>query len=207
MLCRQREILTCKNEHPSRPVKSGTSSHSDLGLLAVVDPAKYSAIEILRDGRRVEIRAVTPDDRGGLVEAVGRASAESLYRRFFAVRRNFSEQELTFFSDVDFVRHTALIAVVEEGGRPVVVGGGRYVVVESRRAEVAFAIVDQFQGQGLGAALMRHLAALARAAGLKELIAEVLPENTPMLKVFKKSALPMSTRRESGVVHVTLQLS
>jgi RimJ/RimL family protein N-acetyltransferase len=173
----------------------------------VVDPAKYSAIETLRDGRRVEIRAVKPDDRGKLVEAVGRASAESLYRRFFAVRRNFSEQELTFFSDVDFVRHAALIAVVEEGGRPVVAGGGRYVVVESRRAEVAFAIVDQFQRQGLGAALMRHLTALARAAGLKELIAEVLPENTPMLKVFKKSGLRMSTRRESGVVHVTLELS
>jgi RimJ/RimL family protein N-acetyltransferase len=54
--------------------------------------------------------------------------------------------------------------------------------------------------------LMRHIAALARQAALRELVAEVLPENTPMLKVMEKSGLPMTTKRESGVVHVTLAL-
>ena len=86
------------------------------------------------------------------------------------------------------------------------VGGGRYIVLQSGQAEVAFAVVDQYQGQGIGAALMRHLAVIAREAGLKELIAEVLPENTPMLKVLKNSGLRLSTKREPGVVHVTLQL-
>ena len=171
------------------------------------DAAAYSAIETLRDGRRVEIRALRPDDRSGLEEAVGRSSAESLYRRFFAVRRNFSESEVAFFLNVDFVSHVALVAIADEGGRPATVGGGRYVVVQPERAEVAFGVVDQYQGQGIGAALMRHLVALARQAGLKQLIAEVLPQNTPMLKVFAKSGLPMTTTRESGVVHVTLQLS
>ena len=171
------------------------------------DAARHSAIETLRDGRRVEIRALRPDDREGLEEAVGRSSAESLYRRFFAVKRNFSEWEVAFFLNVDFVSHVALVAVVDEGGRPVIMGGGRYIVVQPGQAEVAFAVVDQYQGQGIGAALMRHLVALAREAGLKELIAEVLPENTPMLKVFTKSGLPMTTKREPGVVHVTLPLS
>ena len=172
------------------------------------DAPRYSAIETLRDGRRVEIRALRPDDRSGLEEAVGRSSAaESLYRRFFAVRRSFSESEVAFFLNVDFVSHVALVAVADEGGRPVIIGGGRYIVVQPGQAEVAFGVVDQYQGQGIGAALMRHLIALAREAGLKELIAEVLPENTPMLKVFKKSGLPMTTTREPGVVHVTLRLS
>jgi ribosomal protein S18 acetylase RimI-like enzyme len=71
---------------------------------------------------------------------------------------------------------------------------------------VAFAIVDEYQGQGFGAALLRHLAAIARSAGLRELIAEVLSENAPMLKVFDRSGLCLSTKRESGVVHVTLRL-
>lgn len=171
------------------------------------DAARHSAIEALRDGRRVEIRALRPDDRVGLEEAVGRSSAESLHRRFFAVKRSFSEREVAYFLDVDFVSHVALVAVVDEGGQPVIIGGGRYIVVQPGQAEVAFAVVDQYQGQGIGAALMRHLVALAREAGLKELIAEVLPENTPMLKVFTKSGLPMTTKREPGVVHVTLPLS
>ena len=172
----------------------------------MAEAAKYSAIEALRDGRNVEIRALRPDDRSELGEAVGRSSAETLYRRFFAVRRSFTEQEIAFFLNVDFVNHVALVAVVDEGGRPMVVGGGRYIVLQPGQAEVAFAVVDQYQGQGIGAALMRHLAAIAREAGLKELIAEVLPENTPMLKVFKNSGLRLSTKREPGVVHVTLQL-
>ena len=80
------------------------------------------------------------------------------------------------------------------------------VPLQSGKAEVAFAVIDQYQGQGIGAALMRHLAEIARAAGLKELIAEVLPENTPMLKVFEKSGLRLSTKREPQVVHVVLEL-
>jgi RimJ/RimL family protein N-acetyltransferase len=51
------------------------------------------------------------------------------------------------------------------------------------------------------------LTAIARVAGLKALIAEVLAENAPMLKVFEKCGLPMSTQREHGIVHVTLHLS
>ena len=167
--------------------------------------AKFSSVESLRDGRRVEIRALRHEDRNGLEEAVSRASAESLRRRFFSVRRHFSEQEMEFFSDIDFVSHVALVVVAEEGGG-VIVGGARYILVEPGRAEVAFALIDEYQGQGIGAALIRHLAAIARDAGLKELIAEVLPENTAMLKVFKKSGLHPTTRREAGIMHVTLRL-
>jgi ribosomal protein S18 acetylase RimI-like enzyme len=78
--------------------------------------------------------------------------------------------------------------------------------VQPGKAEVAFAVVDQYQGQGIGAALMRHLAAIARGAGLEELIAEVLPDNIPMLKVFEKSGFRLSTKREPQVVHVVLRL-
>ena len=53
---------------------------------------------------------------------------------------------------------------------------------------------------------MRHLAGIAREAGLKELTAEVLPDNISMLKVFEKSGLRLSTQCESQVVHVSLQL-
>jgi RimJ/RimL family protein N-acetyltransferase len=122
------------------------------------------------------------------------------------VRHSFTERELAFFLDIDFIDHVALVAVVEEGGRPMIVGTGRYIIVQPGKAEVAFAVVDQNQGQGIGAALMRHLAAVARSAGLHELIAEVLSDNTPMLRVFEKCGFGLSTKRESGVVHVALRL-
>jgi RimJ/RimL family protein N-acetyltransferase len=175
-------------------------------LPAMSELAKYSEVEALRDGRRVDIRALRPEDRDNLLAAVGRIGTDSLYRRFFAVKREFSEKETQFFVNVDFVNHVALIALVEEDGKPVIVGGSRYIVVNPGQAEVAFAVVDKYHGQGIGTILMRHLVAIARRAGLRELIADVLPDNRQMLKVFEKSGLPMSTKRESGSLHITLKL-
>ena len=170
------------------------------------ETADYSAVELMRDGRRVEIRALRPDDRAELLAAIGRASTQSLFRRFFAAKRGFTDQEIEFFLHVDFINHVALVAVMELDGRPAIVGGGRYIVLQPGKAEVAFAVIDRYQGQGIGTALMHQLAEIARAAGLRELIAEMLPENIPMLKVFEKSGLRLSTKREAQVVHVVLEL-
>ena len=176
------------------------------GEPSMSEAAKHLAIEALRDGRRIEIRALRPEDRDGMLAAFRRASAQSLHRRFFSARSDFTDKEIAFFLNVDFVVHVALVAVAKEDGESGIVGGGRYFVVEPGQAEIAFAVIDQYQGQGIGAALMRHLVALAREAGLKELIAEVLPENVPMLQVLKKSGLPMMIKPVAEVVHVTLQL-
>jgi RimJ/RimL family protein N-acetyltransferase len=167
----------------------------------------YAISELLRDGRRVTIRALRPDDEAGLTEAVEGLSAASLHRRFFAVKRNFSDREKEFFLHVDFVNHVALVAEIADGSAARIVGGARYIVGSPGSAEVAFAIVDEFQGQGLGTLLMRHLLTLARSGGLNTLVAEVLAENAAMLKVFEKSGVEMQTRRDAGVVHVQMKIS
>ncbi|GEP53355.1 GNAT family N-acetyltransferase [Reyranella soli] len=171
-----------------------------------MDAATYAATERLRDGASLEVRALRPDDRAAMLESIGRFSNEALHRRFFAPKRNFSEREIDFFLNVDFESHVALVAVLAEGGRPVIVGGSRYVVCRPGCAEVAFAIDDPHQKRGIATHLIAHLIRIARAAALKEFVAEVLPENMPMLKVFERCGLAMTTRRDRGVVHVTLAL-
>jgi GNAT superfamily N-acetyltransferase len=165
----------------------------------------FSSIEPLRDGRRVEIRALRPADLPDLMAAVGRISAGSMSRRFFGAKRHFSEKEKDYFVHVDFVTHVALVAVDEQGSGPIV-AGGRYVVVRPGWAELAFAVVDDCQSLGLGTLLMRHLTAIARRAGLREFVAEVLAENEPMLHVFARSGLSLVARRDGAVIHLTLQL-
>ena len=171
-----------------------------------METSHYSAGERLRNGQQIEIRALRPQDRNDLIAAVSRTSSESLYRRFFAVRRQFTETEESFYLNIDFVSHVALVALAEENGQPTIIGGGRYVVDEPGRAEVAFTVVDKYQGQGVGAALLRHLAVIARQAGLRELVAYVLADNKAMLKVFEKSGLKYSTKRESNTINVALGL-
>jgi RimJ/RimL family protein N-acetyltransferase len=169
--------------------------------------ASYSTSEVLRNGRCIEIRALRLEDKDDLLAAVRRAGSQSMFRRFFAAKRDFSNQEVAFFLNINFVTHVALIAVAEEGGRPAIVGGGRYIISDPGKAEVAFVIIDEYQGQGIGSILLRHLTAIARNADVKEFTAEILPENRPMLKVFEKSGLDFTTTREPGVVHMVLRLS
>ena len=128
--------------------------------------ASFSVTEPLRDGRQIEIRAIRPSDRDELLAASDRTSDQSLYRRFFGVRRAFSEQEVSAFVNVDFVHEVALVAVMREIERDLVAGGGRYIVVRPGTAEVAFTVVDEFQRQGIASALLRHLVVLARGSGI-----------------------------------------
>jgi len=168
--------------------------------------AEYAAVEHLRDGRPIEIRALRPDDGPGMLAAIGRTSTQSLQRRFFAPKKGFSEREMAFFLNIDFENHVALVAEIAEEGHPVIIGGGRYVVSGPGQAEIAFVVIDPYQGQGIGTILMRHLALLARDAGLKELIAEVLPENTAMLTVFRKFGFLSGPQHAPQVAHLTLKL-
>jgi RimJ/RimL family protein N-acetyltransferase len=172
----------------------------------MAEAADYSAADRLRDGRPVQIRALRPDDRADMLVAIGRTSAQSLQRRFFAPKKGFSEREMASFLDIDFESHVALVAEIDEDGQPAIVGGGRYIVVQPGQAEVAFIVVDAYQGRGIGPILMRHLAILARDADLRELVAEVLPENRAMLKLFNKFGFRIDPKGSHQVIHLTLQL-
>jgi RimJ/RimL family protein N-acetyltransferase len=170
-------------------------------------PATYSARERLRDGRSIHIRALRPDDESDMLAAVDQTNAESLRRRFFVTKRKFSEQEKAFFLHVDFVNHVALVAVVDDGDQRPIVGGCRYIVTEPGKAEVAFVVIDAYQGQGIGTMLTRHLTGVARAAGLKQLVADVLPENTAMRDVLRKCGFEASPSNDPQVIHLILMLA
>lgn len=171
------------------------------------DLASYIAHEHLRDGSAVEIRALRPEDEAAMLAALEQASAQSLQRRFFVMKRHFSDKERAFFMNVDFKNHVGLVVLVAGAGRETIVGGGRYIVFEPGRAEMAFMVVDPWQGRGIGSILMRHLLTIATEAGLKELMAEVLPENAAMLNVFRRFGFKPTSRRDPQIVHLALQLA
>jgi ribosomal protein S18 acetylase RimI-like enzyme len=173
----------------------------------MTDPGTYTAAEHLRDGRRIEIRALHKDDREDMLAAVGRTSGASLQRRFFGIKRGFSEAETAFFMDIDFDKHVALVALLEEDQRPAIVGGGRYVLVRDGEAELAFLVIDAYQRQGIGRLLMKHLIMIAQARGLRALTAEVLPENAAMLRLFKDFGFQTLPQPDFSAVHLVRELA
>jgi GNAT superfamily N-acetyltransferase len=168
--------------------------------------AKYSATEHLRDGSPVEIRALRPTDEDDMLTALEQTGAQSLQRRFFTMKRHFSDKERAFFMDVDFSDHVALVVLAEQAGRQIIVGGGRYVVFEPGRAEMAFVVIDAWQGRGVGSILMDHLRTIAGNVGLHELTAEVLPENRAMLAVFAKFGFKPIAPCDPQTIHLVLRL-
>lgn len=171
------------------------------------DIINYTAHECLNDGSRIEIRALRREDEADMLAALGKTSARSLQRRFFVMKRHFSEKERTFFMDVDFRNHVAIVALIDQSGRKVIIGGGRYIVFEPGRAEMAFVVVDTWQGRGAGSILMRHLVKIASDAGLQELTAEVLSENAAMIKVFGKFGFSPTRRGDSQILHLVRKLA
>jgi len=160
----------------------------------------------LRDGRSIVIRGIRPDDKSLLLDGLHRLSDESAYFRFFRPKHELSEQELAYFTEVDFERHVALVAVL--GERPV--GVARYVVAQSRppvTAEMAFTVDDAYHGLGIATAMLHELVRIARERGVDELRAMVLPDNRKMLDVFAHAGLPHTAELAEGTVEVRFPLA
>ncbi len=175
------------------------------------DSTDYIFEDTLLDGRTIAIRAIDPDDRMNLQDIWQHLSEQSKYYRFFVPKKELSDRELTYYTEVDFSNHVALLAVIIDSGVQVPVGVGRYIVAsESGQppcAEVALTVEDDFQGLGIGTLLLKHLADIARAKGIEEFRAFVLSENRKMFEVFEHSGLPMKRSTGlSGVSEIRLAL-
>jgi GNAT superfamily N-acetyltransferase len=134
-----------------------------------------------------------------------------MYSRFLSHRKIVSDKELWQVINADFERNVALLATIGSGEDEIVIGGATYFGVDAqpgaRSAEMAFTVEEDYQGFGIGACLMRHLIGIARENGMTRLEAYVLARNLPMLKVFKRSGLPVTTQQKGDVVHLAMELT
>lgn len=170
----------------------------------------YARSETLRNGLVVTIRALHTDDRERIATAVRQLDRESIYTRLFSYRTELTEAGLDRIMRFDPEREVVLVVTLGSGPDEVIVGSGRYVVAGAdggpRTAEVAFMVEEDYQGLGIAGRVLMHLAGIGRAKGVASFEAEILAENNAMLAVFARSGLPMTKRREGGVVHVSLSL-
>ena len=164
----------------------------------------------LSDGCRVVLRPIRPEDRELLLRGFERLSPESRYRRFMTSKKTLSDAELRYFTEVDGVDHFAIVAGRR---RPLLgdeaIGVGRFVRLRDRPdvAEPAITVVDDYQGKGLGFALLQRLSAAARERDVKWFRSEILAENVAIKSLFE--SMSEGTIYEPGgdgvtVVHVPI---
>lgn len=170
------------------------------------DASGYIAQERLRDGTSLRIRAIRPDDKARLQEHFENLSERSVYHRFFGHKRSLNEADLHQLTELDFTNHVGLVATLDEDGPERFIGVGRYLRTGNSPAEVAFAVLDKYQGRGIGTVLLHHLARIARHNGIRRFAAFVMGDNSQMLEVFANSGYRTHDSYEGGTVKVSLEL-
>lgn len=164
---------------------------------------------VIRDGRQVAIRSITPDDASRLVELFYRLSDITRRLRFHSMRQNVSleeiEEEAERLSDLDPANQAALLATVEEEGEEQIVAVARLARSENpTEAESAIVVRDDYQRQGLGTHMLKLLVQVALSMNIERLTAWVMAENLHMLRIIQKSGLNVLAETRYGETYISV---
>jgi acetyltransferase len=175
-------------------------------------PAEYSRRWVMRDGTSVLIRPIRPEDEPMMVQFHQTLSEQSVYFRYFhmlQLNQRIAHERLTRICFIDYDREMALVAEREDpqtGSREIVAVGRMTKLHGVNEAEIAFIVSDAYQNRGLGSQLVRMLLDVARQEKLERLLADILPENRAMQRVFKNLGFRLRHSLEDEVVKAEITL-
>lgn len=156
-----------------------------------------------RTGLRIFLRPVKIADEPLLREFFYSLSDESMYQRFLSARKDIPHDVLQDFVAVDYTEKMMILAILEKDARTCVCGLGQYGLNrDMHTADVALAVRDDCQNQGVAAELLSYLTYLAKRQGLLGFTAEVLVGNGPVFRLFDKRGFAVTKRNESGVIEM-----
>lgn len=194
------------SNNPSIDSEGGASGKVIETLAVAETDAKHLHDVELSDGTRVHVRRLRHDDEPLLHGAFARMSERSVYFRFFSPLKRLPDQ----LADVDGEQRFALCATshrLSPDHHEQIVGVARYDrVAGTAVAEVAVAVIDDFQRKGLGAQLLSMLAAIAREHGIATFTLIVLPENQSMLALLRRMGWIHQARLHGGMYEISFEL-
>lgn len=179
------------------------SKNADSDLLAT---PRDGGDVVLRDGSTARIRVMRPDDETRLCALFKSLSEQSRWFRFLGATTD-SSLAAEAHREATLDRREAFGLIALAGVEERTVGHAFYTMIEDHRAEVAFAIADDYQGRGLATILLGQLAEVAAANGIQVFEAEAAASNHAMLGVFRESGFPVEVSAAAGELHVTFPTS
>jgi len=175
-------------------------------------PSRYVYAWTMKDGTRVNIRPIRPEDEPLMVEFHNRLSERSVYFRYFHLlnlSQRTAHERLTRMCFIDYDRGMALVAEREnpDGGHELL-GIGRLTRLHGTGdAEMAVLVSDDFQGRGLGSELIAQLIKIAKEEKMERITADILAENRTMQRVCERLGFQLKYDPDDATVKVTMQLA
>ena len=170
-------------------------------------PNQYESDLLLRDGTPVLLRPIKPEDEALVYRLLQSCSEQTIYFRYFHRIRKFTRDLIIRFTQNDYDREIAIIAVGQPPGPPLMFGVCRLVMTPNReQGEFAILVGDPWQGKGLGATLMERILWVAKDCGVRYLYGDVLLENEPMLGMMRRLGFSCRKNLEEGTFRVEMNL-
>jgi acetyltransferase len=150
-------------------------------------PAELAVEATLPDGSRVMLRPIRPEDAQLETQFVEGLSPETRRLRFQSALRSLTPSMLARFTQIDYDREMAIVAIDSKEGRDREVAVARYIrMPDGKTCEYAVVVADAWQNRGLGRRMMARLIEIAREGGLKRMTGQVLASNASMLQLCEK---------------------
>jgi acetyltransferase len=170
-------------------------------------PAQYESQTVVKDGLAVFIRPIKPEDAPLLVSLFDSLSPTSIYYRFFSPMKSIPHNMLARFTQIDYDREIALVALEEGKQTERMLGVARVIGnPDGNKAEFAVLVGDPWQGRGVGAELLQKCLRIARERGIETVWGIVLRENTQMLALARKLGFNVSSIDEPGELELKIDL-
>jgi len=170
--------------------------------LAIHPYPRALARDIEVKGARLLLRPIRPEDAEAERRFISRLTPQSTYMRFHAPIRELTMERLVRYTQIDYDREMAFVAIDRSGAQQEIRGISRYTRnPDGRSAEFGVIVEDAWQGRGLGHALMQAIEDTARDRGLTELIGLVLKENSDMGQMMRnRGYVPHRDEEDPGVL-------
>ena len=189
----------------ARVLLRASETPAPLHLVISPYPEQYEEHITTTLGVDIFIRPIRPEDAPLLVALFESLSARSVYLRFFTPMKQLPHSMLARFTQIDYDRHIALVALSESQPDEKMLGVARVIFDRNLRdAEFSVVVSDPWQGKGIGAGLLQRCLSIAKERGLQRVTGTVLAENTQMLALGKK--LGFSIKKEQGVPEYELSI-
>lgn len=162
-------------------------------------PTQWIKTVELRDGKKILLRPIRPEDEALEAALVEKTSKESLYFRFFGFVPGIDHKMLARFTHIDYDREMAIVAVIEENNKPQIIGVVRIVGDGWREScEYAILVADDWHGKGVGSILTDYIIEIARAQGYQKISAIFLKVNNAMRRLFQHKGFEISAGEEGA---------
>ncbi|MGF1754490.1 bifunctional acetate--CoA ligase family protein/GNAT family N-acetyltransferase [Vibrio makurazakiensis] len=170
-------------------------------------PVELEEWHTIKDGSDVLLRPILPEDEPLHSDFIQNVSKEDLYKRFFSDVGEFNHEALANFTQIDFDREIAFVAVREELGEDAIIGVSRALInPENTDAEFAILIRSDLKGAGLGRILMQKVIDYCNKKQTQQISGMTMPTNRGMLTLAQKLGFELDVSFEDGTADMRLKL-